>query len=168
LLAVDRIFGSGEFNEQGLGLYHWSSRTASRFTLEAPGGGGQGRDLVRNDLVGGGKEVVVPAAAFIPPGQSAPLDVQDFELSADESKLLLFTNSRRVWRRKTRGDYWLLDVVTRSLRKLGGDAASATLMFAKFSPVNEHWPANPVRAAFEHGAETLDPPLQSPRAHRTP
>ena len=44
-------------------------------------------------------------------------------LSEDESKLLIFRNSKKVWRRNTRGDYWVLDVSNRELKKLGGDAA---------------------------------------------
>jgi len=134
LLTRDRIFDSGEFRERGLGEYEWNQRTASYFTFEAPEGGGKGRDLVRNDAATGHKEIVVPAGAFVPEGQSEPLKVESFECSADESKLLLYTNSKRVWRRNTRGDYWGLDLTSRRLQKLGGNAAPATLMFAKCSP----------------------------------
>ena len=49
--------------------------------------------------------------------------------------LLVFTNTRPVWRLNTRGDYWVLDRAAHKLRKLGGaDAKRSTLMFAKFSP----------------------------------
>ncbi len=89
---------------------------------------------MRNDPATGGRKLVVPASAFIPEGATAPLEVETFEFSADESKLLLFTDSRRVWRRNTRGNYWVLDLATHALRRLGGDAAPSTLMFAKFSP----------------------------------
>ncbi len=40
-----------------------------------------------------------------------------------------------MWRQNTRGDYWVLDLTSGKLRKLGGSAAKpSTLMFAKFSP----------------------------------
>ena len=55
-------------------------------------------------------------------------------MSRDEQKVLIFTNSERVWRSNTRGDYWVLDLKSGTLRKLGGDAKPSTLMFAKFSP----------------------------------
>ncbi len=42
--------------------------------------------------------------------------------------------SQKVWRRNTRGDYWLLDLVSRQFKQLGGVAAPVTMMFAKFSP----------------------------------
>src|SRR4029077_16046231 len=47
--------------------------------------------------------------------------------------LLLYTNSKRVWRTNSRGDYWVLERSSRELFKLGGDAPPSTLMFAKFS-----------------------------------
>ena len=40
----------------------------------------------------------------------------------------------QVWRNKTRGDYWLLDVESKNLFQIGGDANEASLMFAKLSP----------------------------------
>ena len=48
--------------------------------------------------------------------------------------MLIFTNTRRVWRRHSRGDYWVLDLAAGSLRKMGGDLESTWLQFAKFSP----------------------------------
>lgn len=134
LLTLDSIFNSDEFKEQSLGQFHWSKRAQSYFSLETSPSDGKGRDLVRNDLATGKQEVVVPASAFTPSGHSVPLEVEDFEFSTDESKLLLYTNSKRVWRRNIRGDYWVLDLTAHTLERLGGEAAPATLMFAKFSP----------------------------------
>ena len=54
--------------------------------------------------------------------------------SADLTQVLIYTNSRRVWRQNTSGDYWILDRQSKSLRKLGGNVPASTLMFAKFSP----------------------------------
>jgi len=137
LLTVDRIFGSEEFQPEKTAPLVWSKRSATYFTLESPAqdaGADAPLDLVRHHLVGGGSEVVVSASAFIPPGREKPLKVEAFQFSNDESRLLIFTNSQRVWRQNTRGDYWVLDVATRELKQLGGDAEPATLMFAKFSP----------------------------------
>jgi dipeptidyl-peptidase 4 len=133
-LSVDRIFSGKEFDEERLRLFHWSNRTSDYFTLDGPAGGGKARNLVRNDPATGKKEVVVPAEALIPPGGTVPLTVDDFEFSADESKVLIYTNSKRVWRQNTRGDYWYVDLGTHRLQKLGGDAAASTLMFARLSP----------------------------------
>jgi dipeptidyl-peptidase-4 len=132
-LTLDRLFSAREFDAEDVPPIRWSRRSSTYFTLsESPSG--QGRDLVRTDPATGKQEIVVPAAAFVPEEGAGALAVEAFELSDDESKLLVFTNSRKVWRRNTRGDYWVLDVASRTLRKLGGDAEPATLMFARFSP----------------------------------
>lgn len=134
-LDLDRIFSAGEFKERRLGFHRWSRRSASYFTLETASGDGKGEDLVRNDAATGATEVVVPAAALVPSGASEALKIDSFEFSEDESRVLIYTNSQRVWRQKTRGDYWVLEVGRPgSLRQLGGDAEPSTLRFAKFSP----------------------------------
>ena len=137
LLTVGRLFGAREFETESVTSVRWSRREAVYFTLDAAPMGA-GRELVRNDPATGKKEVVLHVAAFIPKDAKQPLAVESFEFSADESRVLIFTNSQRVWRRNTRGDYWVLDVATRELRKLGGDAAASSLMFAKFSPDAGH------------------------------
>ena len=77
----------------------------------------------------------VSAETLTPAGANAPLLIEEFAMTGDEQKLLIFTNSERVWRSNTRGDYWVLDLKGGSLRKLGGaDAKPSSLMFAKFSP----------------------------------
>jgi len=133
-LSLERIFASKDLHEQKLPTMRWSQRTSHYFTRQATSPENQTSQIVRIDPATGVPEVVVTVAALTPVGETAPLAVDDFELSADETKLLIYTNSQRVWRRKTRGDYWVFDRATQRLQKLGGDAASATLMYAKFSP----------------------------------
>jgi dipeptidyl-peptidase-4 len=79
--------------------------------------------------------VLVTARELTPQGAEGPLDVEDYAWTADLRKLLVFTNTKPVWRLNTRGDYWVLDRAGGTLRQLGGrDARPSTLMFAKFSP----------------------------------
>ena len=54
--------------------------------------------------------------------------------SADGKKLLIFTNTKKVWRDNTRGDYWVLELDSRRLHQVGAGGPEASLMFAKFSP----------------------------------
>ena len=68
------------------------------------------------------------------PGNRHRLASRTMRSRAIESRLLVFTNSKRVWRTNSRGDYWVLDRAARELRKLGGDAPPASLMHAKFVP----------------------------------
>ncbi|MCK7530492.1 MAG: DPP IV N-terminal domain-containing protein [Marinilabiliales bacterium] len=45
--------------------------------------------------------------------------IDDYSWSPDNTLLLVFTNSSRVWRYNTRGDYWVFNTVTRKLFQLG-------------------------------------------------
>ncbi len=71
---------------------------------------------------------------MIPAGSSTALEVQSFQVSPDGKSLLLFTNTRKVWRDNTRGDYWIFDKNTKKLTQLGKNLPESSLMFAKFSP----------------------------------
>ncbi|MCW3465495.1 S9 family peptidase [Chitinophaga nivalis] len=85
-------------------------------------------------LSGKQAEVKIPAARYTPDGATRPLKIKDFYFSADEKKVLLYTNTRKVWRYETRGDYWVLDVASGKLKQLGKGKPEASLMFAKLSP----------------------------------
>lgn len=93
------------------------------------------KDLVRYDTATGKRSILLKAESLIPPGQTIPLEINDYEWSKDREHLLIYTNHQKVWRRKTRGDYWLWNLRTQQLRQLGAKGtAAATLMFASFSP----------------------------------
>jgi dipeptidyl-peptidase-4 len=134
--ALHAIFagGRGGGGRGGGGGGRWRPDGAHYLALE-PSSGGQGRDIVEYDAATGAREVKVPASLFVPPGQSTPLAFQDYTFSADGKRLLLFTNTRKVWRENTRGDYWILDLTGKALHQVaGGKVAPSSLMFAKFSP----------------------------------
>ena len=71
---------------------------------------------------------------MIPSGFSKPLKIERFWLSDDENQLLIFTDSVKVWRQHTQGDYWIYNVKKNELRQLGNLAKPSSLMFAKLSP----------------------------------
>jgi dipeptidyl-peptidase-4 len=127
-----RIFGTGTFAAPRFGPARWLADGSGYTVLEAGPGGGS--DIVRYDARTGVRSVLVAAARLTPPGAKAPLDVGDYTWSTDGRRLLVFTNTARVWRDHTRGDYWVLDIGSGALRRLGGAAPASTLMFAKFSP----------------------------------
>lgn len=136
LLTLDRIFAAREFAPESFGPARWIEGGAAYTTLERAADGA-GRDIVRYDTASGRREIFVPAARLVPPGAKAPLHIADYAWSPDGWRLLVFTNTARVWRTNSRGDYWVLDRRTWQLRRLGGSAPSSTLMFAKFSPDGE-------------------------------
>ena len=115
LLTLDRIYGSKEFAPQPFGPTRWLGEGSAYTTLE-PAAEGAGQDLVRYDVESGRREVLVPARALVPPGADDPLEVEDYAWSPDGQMLLIFTNTRSVWRLNTRGDYWVLDRTSGILR----------------------------------------------------
>lgn len=76
---------------------------------------------------------------LIPRSKLAGVALED--VSKQGQKLLLYGNSRKVWRLNTRGDYWVYDLSKGKLLRLGPAKAKSELMFAKLSPDGE-------RAAF--------------------
>ncbi|HWZ57725.1 MAG TPA: S9 family peptidase [Gemmatimonadaceae bacterium] len=127
-ITMDRLFHTRDFYGGPEAPVKWMAHGAAYTTIED-------RSIVRYDAAAGTRTVMVPAERLVPSGDSAPLDLDAFSWSSDGRKALLFTNTARVWRENTRGDYWVYDVGAKTLSKLGGpSAAPSTLMFAKFSP----------------------------------
>jgi len=135
LLTLERIFRSPEFAVRGYGHTRatWL-RDGLAYTMYEPSRTVRGLDIVRYAPDTGTRTVLVPAERLVPRGESTPLYIDDYTWSPNGRKVLIFTNSQRVWRSNTRGDYWVYDLDRRSLTQIGRDALEASLMFAKFSP----------------------------------
>ena len=140
-LDPDYIFGpDGRLKSESWGPAHWLKDNSGYTTLEVSDdfknfeGAKEIKDIVKYDPGTGRRDILVPAADLIPSGQTVPLKIENYAWTDDAEHLLLFTNAQRVWREKTRGDYWLFHCRTRKLQPLGGEAAPATMMFATLSP----------------------------------
>ena len=116
-----RLFASREFTGESAGRLRWLD--GGSYTVLERTSDGSASEIVRYDAATGHHDVLVPAARLVPAGASAPLAVEDYVISNDRTHVLLFTNSRKVWRANTRGDYWVLDLRSGALHKLGRSAA---------------------------------------------
>lgn len=134
LLTLERIIVGKEFGAQFYGAVQWLADGSGYTKLEDSEETAGGRDIVKYNPATGAREVLVTAAALIPDGGTEPLEIDEYSWSDDGRQLLIFTNTKRVWRQNTRGDYWVLDLQSGNLKKLGGGFEESTLMFAKFSP----------------------------------
>ncbi len=132
-LSLDTIFRDRAFRgEAFVGNWQSDSQGFERIKLDPSSGHAS---LVRIDLADPTTEhVLVSSETLKPAADAQPLGIDSYEWSQDKSKLLIFTNTTRVWRYNTRGDYWILDLATKQLKKIGGDAPASSMMFAKFSP----------------------------------
>ncbi|MEE8335677.1 MAG: S9 family peptidase, partial [Candidatus Neomarinimicrobiota bacterium] len=120
LLTVERIFDNGEFAEKKFGPARWLEKGAGYTTLEPSKDIETGTDIVRYDTHSGQRKVLVSAEKLIPKDRENPLEIDNYEWSQDKQNLLIFTNTKKVWRYNTRGDYWVLNLKTWKLNKLGG------------------------------------------------
>lgn len=91
-------------------------------------------ELVRYTLPDNKHEVVFTKQQLTPADDSKPIQISYYSFSEDQQKLLLFTNTKRVWRLNSKGDYWVLDRTSGLLTRIGKTLPSSSLMFAKFSP----------------------------------
>jgi dipeptidyl-peptidase-4 len=132
-LTLDRLYASREFFAQRLGQARWledGGYTVVAQSQTSPGG----QDIVRVDPRTNTRRVLVGARQLTPAGRSRSLPIEGYQWSEDGTKLLVFTNTARVWRSNTRGDYWVLDRTSGRLQQIGADRPESSLMYAKFSP----------------------------------
>src|SRR5688500_4725342 len=111
-LTIERIFRRGDFRSAPMPSVHWLSDGTSYVDLRSNPAGGS--DIVRVDVVTGTVTVLPDAAATRDEG-GRPLDVEEIQLSDDESRALLFHRSVRVWRSNTRGVFHVLDFASRKV-----------------------------------------------------
>ncbi|HNR07322.1 MAG TPA: S9 family peptidase [Saprospiraceae bacterium] len=132
-LTLEDMYIHNHYRSKGIGPLRWMKDNKSYSTLEF-NDALQGNDIIRYDVAEGLRTVLVHARQLLPAGAAKALAIEDYAWSEDNSKLLVFTNTRKVWRYHTRGDYWVLNLTDGRLRQLGKGLGEATLMFAKFSP----------------------------------
>ncbi len=94
----------------------------------------ENKEIVQYALPDMQKTVLITAKQLTPAGKNEPLTVRSYEFSQDGRKALIYTNTARVWRYDTRGDYWVLDMDKNTLTQVGKARPVSSLMFAKFSP----------------------------------
>ncbi|HVT98110.1 MAG TPA: DPP IV N-terminal domain-containing protein, partial [Acidobacteriaceae bacterium] len=127
-------YDRGEYRPHAPRESRWLDGGQRYTVLEASPSHPGATDLAVYDTETGQRKVLVAAADLIPKGNSQPLAIDDYQWSADGAQLLIFTNAQKVWRQRTRGDYWVFRIADKSLARIGADAPAASLMFAKFSP----------------------------------
>ena len=64
--------------------------------------------------------------------------IEELVWNETKTKVLVYTNSKKVWRANTKGDYWCFDLETGKGKQLGANLEKSSLMFAKFSSDNEN------------------------------
>ncbi|MEH6538393.1 MAG: DPP IV N-terminal domain-containing protein [Psychroserpens sp.] len=115
------------FNFNGEAQVNWTNDGRSYYKLEK-------NQLLTYTLPNHDTKTVITKEQLTPADTSEPLNVAHFSFSSDQQKVLLFTNTKKVWRLNTKGDYWVFNFKTNTLRQIGKSLPPSSLMFAKFSP----------------------------------
>ena len=93
------------------------------------------REIVHYDPATLERKVLFSLSQLTPTGVGQALAIDDYQWSDDKSQLLIFANSRKVWRQRSRGDYWILNIAEGELQQLGSDMREPSrMMFGKLSP----------------------------------
>lgn len=142
-LTTQRIYGDREFSADYFGRIRWLADGSGYTAVEKSSAkktdkNGKevsiGKDIVFYDPATSKRKVLITAKQLTPDNADESLSIDNYIWSDDRKKLLIYTNSKRVWRSKSRGDYWLLNIDTNKLSKIGSkEAPESSLMFAKFS-----------------------------------
>lgn len=145
-LSLEAIYQDNAFKSEQIGQIRWlkdgSSYLAIEDSTDSKTEASENKDakstskeIVQYDSKTLTRTVLVTSKQLTPADTEEALEIDNYTFSDDRSKLLIYTNSKKVWRSKSRGDYWLFDFSNNKLSRIGGkDIADSQLMFAKFSP----------------------------------
>ncbi|MDG2124292.1 MAG: DPP IV N-terminal domain-containing protein, partial [Verrucomicrobiales bacterium] len=146
-LTLEAIFTDKNYDQASVPAIHWTHAGHTYTTLEEVTPEDEENDIsathniVLVDPSSDKPTILATPGNLTPTSSEKPLAINAFTLSDDHKKLLIYTNSKRVWRRNSRGDYYLYHVADKTLTQLGGTAAIAapsTLKYAQFSPDSKH------------------------------
>lgn len=129
MLTVEAIFRDEEYKPEEPGKVRWLEDGSGYTALETAAGYEDAvlekddigddikapEDIVFYDPRSLERSILIPIAHITPEGAERALVIDDYHWSDDRTRLLIYTNSKKVWRTKSRGDYWVLDIASASL-----------------------------------------------------
>ena len=148
-LTLKRIYQDHEFKSEHIGRIRWLKDGSAYMAVEPSKAKKKdkdgkevslGKDILEYNPETLASKTLVTAEQLTPKGEEDPLTIDNYTFSPDRQQVLIYTNSKKVWRSNSRGDYWLLNLTTNKLTQLGkglvkGNKIPASqLMFVKFSP----------------------------------
>src|SRR6185369_5229968 len=92
LLTVDSL---SSFRTRSLGPVRWQEDGSGYLALEPSPSRKDAVDLVRYDINTGDRSIKIAADKLVPSNATEPLVIEEFTLTPDEKKVLIFTNSAR-------------------------------------------------------------------------
>ena len=124
--AVFALLGNYQAKAQGRGGINWTKDGSGYYQ-------NVGGEIVMITLPKSERKTVI-SRELLTTTDGRALPVRSFQLSDDGTKALIYTNTKKVWRQDSRGDYWVADMANNKLTQIGKGKPASSLMFAKFSP----------------------------------
>ncbi len=149
MLTNETIYSEWAYNPQRPGVIRWSEEGSNFTALETAEGFEDAllekdqygddiklyEEIVQYEPATLERTVLISLAQLTPKGSNNALPIDSYNWSKDRKLVLIYTNAKYVWRDKTRGEYWLLNLANDDLWKLGDTSYEPSqMMFGKFSP----------------------------------
>ncbi|SMO76881.1 S9 family peptidase [Fodinibius sediminis] len=127
-LDFQHIFDN-TFRTEGIRNINWMKDGQYYTTLNRVNGD---IEIRKYDILTGEYEVLLSTSELKVPGRDKPIIIQDYQFSADESKLLIKTDIEAIWRRSTRENYFIYNFETGKTQKL--TRSDEKQQYAQLSP----------------------------------
>lgn len=132
-ISLEDIYSKKKYKSETFGPVKWIDNGQAYTSIEKHVSL-DGHNIVKHQCKNGTDQILLSAEQLIPKGKSTPLKIKDYFWSSEKDKVLIFTNTRRVWRYHTQGDYWVYDFNKKELKQLAKNLSVSSTKFAKFSP----------------------------------
>ena len=133
-LTLESLFASPTFSGQGFRGGQWAESGPVVRYIERDAGT---TDLMEYNLETDTRTVLIDGSGLEKPDGDGLIQIESYAYSADRSKVLLYTDSERVWRLNTKGYYYLYDLAEQTVTPIA-DRADGFQMFAKLNPAGDH------------------------------
>lgn len=130
-LSLQDLFASRKFAPNYFQGGKWNERGAAiNFVQETENGT---YDLVSYDFLKDSTQIVLEGAKLLASDIGMPIAIEEYSYNKNRTKILLYTESERVWRLNTKGFYYVCDIASGAVLPLS-DRNLGYQMFAQFSP----------------------------------
>jgi dipeptidyl-peptidase 4 len=129
-LTLEDIHRSGTFSPAQFRGGKWADEGPIIHYIEREG---DATHLVSYNLETDSRTRLIDGSRLFAPDVNRLVEIHDYAYSTEGDKVLIYTDSERLWRYPTQGYYYVFDRATNTLTPLG-DREQGFQMFAKFDP----------------------------------
>ncbi len=135
-LTLEDIHANGTFASRGFQGGRWATEGPVVYFVQ-PDQAQNATHLVSYNLESGTQSTLIDGAALYAADVGRLIRIENYQYSNAGDKVLIYTDSERVWRLNTKGYYYVYDQNAETLTPIA-DREAGFQMFAKFSPDGQH------------------------------